>query len=195
MKVIGLTGGIGMGKSTLALQLARLGAKICSADAIVHQLLGQDGEAVDAVGALFPTVVKDGAVDRKALGAIVFADKEQLKRLEQVLHPLVVAAENHFVWEQRRLGAKLVVLDIPLLFETGADARCDVTLTVSAPPFLQRQRVLKRASMSEEKFLRIVRSQMPDREKRRRSDKVVLTGLGKSHSFRQVKQWTMELNQ
>jgi dephospho-CoA kinase len=192
MIVIGLTGSIGMGKSTLAKQLESLGAKMCCADAIVHQLMGKGGKAVAAIGELFDGVVKDGAVDRKALGAIVFNDKEQLKHLEQLLHPLVVAAENAFVWQQRCLGARVAVLDIPLLFETGADQRCDVTLVASAPYFLQAQRVLKRAGMNEEKFKRIVRTQMPDREKRRRADKVVLTGLGKSHSMKTLKAWMQE---
>jgi dephospho-CoA kinase len=192
MIVIGLTGSIGMGKSTLAMQLQSLGAKVCSADAIVHQLMGKGGKAVAAIGELFQGVVKDGAVDRKALGAIVFNDKEQLKRLEQLLHPLVVAAENTFVWQQRCLGARMAVLDIPLLFETGADQRCDVTMVVSAPHFLQRQRVLKRAGMSEEKFKLILRTQMPDRDKRRRADRLVLTGLGKSHSMKTLKTWIQE---
>ncbi len=189
MIVIGLTGSIGMGKSTLALQLASLGAKVCSADAIVHQLMAKGGAAVAEVAKAFPQAVKDGEVDRKALGAIVFNDKTQLKRLEELLHPLVVAAENQFVWEQRRLGARMAVLDIPLLFETGAEQRCDVTLVASAPFFLQKQRVLRRPHMSEQKFLQILRSQLSDRNKRRRADKVVLTGLGKSHSFRTLVTW------
>ena len=189
MIIIGLTGSIGMGKSTLALQLASLGAKVCSADAIVHQLMAKGGAAVAEVAKVFPQAVKDGEVDRKALGAIVFNDKTQLKRLEELLHPLVVVAENQFVWEQRRLGARMAVLDIPLLFETGAEQRCDITLVASAPFFLQKQRVLRRPHMSEQKFLQILRSQLSDRNKRRRADKVVLTGLGKSHSFRTLVTW------
>ena len=189
MIIIGLTGSIGMGKSTLALQLASLGAKVCSADAIVHQLMAKGGAAVAEVAKVFPQAVKDGEVDRKALGAIVFNDKTQLKRLEELLHPLVVVAENQFVWEQRRLGARMAVLDIPLLFETGAEQRCDITLVASAPFLLQKQRVLRRPHMSEQKFLQILRSQLSDRNKRRRADKVVLTGLGKSHSFRTLVTW------
>lgn len=194
MVVIGLTGGIGMGKSTVAGQLARLGAKICNADAIVHALLAEGGAAVQPVGKMFPGTLKAGAVDRKALGEIVFRDKRKLKKLERLLHPLVVAEENRFIARQRRKGAKLVVLDIPLLFETGGHGRCDLTLVASAPHFLQRQRVMRRPGMTGEKFERIVASQMPDRKKRRYADQVVLTGLGKGASFRKVAEIVRQLN-
>jgi len=186
MIVIGLTGGIGMGKSTVAAQLASLGAKVCSADKIVHKLLGEDGEAVAAVGAAFPGVVKTNSVERKLLGEQVFKDKEKLEMLEDILHPLVVAEENHFVAQQQRLGTKLVVLDIPLLFETGAEERCDFTMVVTAPFFVQRQRVLRRPHMTHEKFMAIVAAQMADLHKQQRADFVIETGLGKAHSFRQV---------
>jgi len=187
MIVIGLTGGIGMGKSTVAAQLELLGAKICCADAIVHRLLGKDGAAVAEVGKAFSGVVKNGAVDRKALGEIVFRDKKKLEKLEHILHPLVIAEENRFIEKEGRKGTKLVALDIPLLFETAGETRCDFTVTASAPELLQRQRVMKRPGMTEEKFRRIISSQMPDREKRRRAEHVVLTGLGKAHSFRQLR--------
>jgi dephospho-CoA kinase len=186
MIVIGLTGGIGMGKTTLAAQFARLGAKICSADAIVHKLLSKGGAAVEPVGREFPGTVKNGAVDRKALGEMVFADKKKLKTLENLLHPLVVAEENAFIEKARRKGAKLVVLDIPLLFETAAEKRFHATALASAPHFLQRQRVLRRPHMTAEKFDRILASQMADRLKRRRADMVILTGLGKGYSFRKI---------
>ena len=192
MIVIGLTGSIGMGKSTLASQLALLGAKICNADAIVHELMGKEGKAVADIERLFPGVTKNGSVDRKALGEIVFKDKQQLQRLEQLLHPLVVAEENRFIKEERSKGARMVVLDIPLLFETRASERCDVTLVASAPYFLQRQRVLKRPGMNEQKFARINQSQMADAKKRRRADKVVLTGLGKAVSFKTIAAWLKE---
>ena len=193
MMVIGLTGSIGMGKSTIALQLARLGAKVCCADDIVHRLMAKGGKAVADIERLFPIVIKNGSVDRKALGEIVFKDKHQLRRLEQLLHPLVVAEENRFITQQARKGARLVVLDIPLLYETGAEARCDYVLVASAPYFLQWQRVLKRPGMSEQKFHNIVASQMPDSEKRQRADKVVPTGLGKAFSFRSIAEWIGEL--
>lgn len=185
--VIGLTGGIGMGKSTVASQLALLGAKICNADAIVHRLLGKSGAAVAAVEKLFPGTVKNGAVDRKLLGDVVFHDAAKMKMLEQLLHPLVVAEENRFIERSQRLGAKLVVLDIPLLFETGVEKRCDKVMVASAPAFLQAARVLKRPGMTQAKFRRIIASQLPERAKRKRADAVILTGLGRAYSFRQLK--------
>jgi len=184
--IIGLTGGIGMGKSTIAAQLKALGAKICNADAIVHQLLAKGGAAVDAVGKVFPGVVKHGAVDRKALGEIVFKDKAKLEKLEHLLHPLVVAEENRFIDKAWRKGAKLIVLDIPLLFETTAERRCDIVIVAGAPSFIQKQRVMKRHGMTPDKFERIVATQMPEREKHKRADFVVLTGLGKAYSFKQL---------
>jgi len=186
MIVIGLTGGIGMGKSTVASQLAALGAKVCSADAIVHKLLGVGGGAVEAVGQAFPGVVKKNAVERKALGEIVFKDKTKKLQLEQLLHPLVVAEENWFVEQQKRMGTRLVVLDIPLLFETGAEERCDLTVVVTAPFFVQKQRVMRRLHMTEQKFNAIVGSQLPDLHKQQQADSIIETGLGKAHSFRQV---------
>lgn len=193
MIVIGLTGGIGMGKSTLAAQFARLGAKICSADAIVHKLLSKDGAAVKSISKHFPGTVKNGAVDRKTLGEIVFADKKKLKQLEDILHPLVVKEENAFIEKARRKGAKLVVLDIPLLFETKAEKRFHVTALASAPQFLQKQRVLKRPNMTPAKFDRIIASQMAERAKRRRADLVILTGLGKGYSFRKIAETVRKL--
>ena len=184
--IIGLTGGIGMGKSTVAAQLESLGAKVCNADAIVHKLLSKDGAAVSAVDKTFPGVVKNGVVDRAALGEIVFNDKAQLKALEKLLHPLVVAEENRYIEREWRKGARIIVLDIPLLFETGAEKRCDTVIVASAPGFIQKQRVMKRARMTSEKFTRILGTQMPDREKRKYSDAVILTGLGKAYSFRQA---------
>jgi len=186
MIVIGLTGGIGMGKSTVAAQLAALGAKICNADAIVHKLLAKGGAAVEEVGKSFPGAVKNGAVDRGGLSELVFKDKGKLKLLERILHPLVVAEENRFIGKERRLGAKIVVLDIPLLFETQGEERCDMVIVAGAPPFIQKQRVMKRPNMTEQKFKAIVRSQMPEYEKRNRADRVIQTGLGKGHSFKNV---------
>lgn len=187
MIVIGLTGGIGMGKSTLAAQLEALGAQVCSADAIVHQLTGKGGAAVAKVNKAFPGAVKKGAVDRKALGAIVFHDQKSLKKLERLLHPLVVKEENRFIKEQRKKGATFAVLEIPLLFETGAEKRCDVVILASAAASVQRHRVMQRPGMDRKKFERIVRLQMPEAEKRKRADYVVLTGKGKAHSLKMLK--------
>jgi dephospho-CoA kinase len=179
MIVVGLTGSIGMGKSTAAALLRRLGIPVYDADHAVHQLLARGGGAVPAVAARFPAVVRDGAVDRAALGRIVFADPAQLRALEAIVHPLVSAAQRRFLAAQARRRTRLVVLDIPLLFEAGSDERCAAVLVVSAPAFIQAQRVLRRPGMTAEKFAGIQAKQMPDREKRRRADFVIPTGLGK----------------
>jgi len=188
MIVIGLTGSIGMGKTLLAAQFAALGAKTCSADAIVHTLMEKGGEAVSEIADFFPSVVKNGAVDRLALGRIVFADAQKRILLEQIIHPMVVASENRFIGRQKLLGAKIVVLDIPLLFETSAELRCDATVVATAPHWVQRRRVLKRNHMTQEKFKQILASQMSDKEKRRCADYVVQTGLGRAYSMRRIKQ-------
>ncbi|MDE3060004.1 MAG: dephospho-CoA kinase [Pseudomonadota bacterium] len=193
MLIIGLTGGIGMGKTVLASQLAALGAKIINADDIVHRLLSKGGAAVAPVARHFPQAVKNGTVDRKILGDIVFKDSPKRHMLESILHPLVIAEEIHFMQRQRRRGAKVIVLEIPLLFETGGEKRCDVTIVASAPLFLQHRRVMQRPNMTEEKFRRILAAQMPDREKRRRADAVILTGLGRAYSFRKLKQLVKSL--
>lgn len=185
-RIIGLTGGIGMGKSTVAAQLRRMGAHICNADAIVHRLMGPKGRAVEDIKILFPGVVKHDQVDRKALGDIVFKDPLAMAQLEHLLHPLVIEEENRFIARAKRFGAPLVVLDIPLLFETGGQARCDLVLVASAPTFIQRQRVMARPHMTQAKFARILALQMPDREKRRRADAVIQTGQGKAATFRQL---------
>lgn len=194
MIVLGVTGSIGMGKSTVTRQFAALGARTISADTIVHKLLAKRGKAVRAVAKVFPEVVKNGAVDRKALGKIVFADKKRLAKLEAILHPMVVTEEERFVARHKSKGVKIVVLDIPLLFETGAERRMDRVVVVTAPPSIQRQRVLKRPHMTEEKFKRILKSQMPDIEKRKRADYVVETGQGKAHSFKRVKEIMSEIH-
>lgn len=193
MIVIGLTGSIGMGKSTVAAQFERLGVRVCSADAIVHQLLGKNGFAVPDIAEMFPTAVKDGIVDRKKLGEIVFKNPAKRKELEDLLHPMVVAEEEWFVRKEARKGAKLVVIEIPLLFETGADSRCDITVVVTAPHYLQMQRVMRRPNMTKEKFLAILKAQMPDREKRQRAGVVIQTGLGKRHSALAVAQLVHKL--
>lgn len=187
MLIIGLTGSIGMGKSTIARQFAALGAKICSADACVHKLMSKNGMAVAEVQKEFPTAVKNGVVDRKILGKIVFSDKQKLTLLENILHPLVQKREDDFCAHAKRLGTKLVVLDIPLLFETGGENRVDFTVVVSAPAFIQKQRVMARKGMTTEKFERIIATQMQDLEKRNRADFIIPTGLGKAYSFKLIK--------
>ncbi len=184
MRVLGLTGSIGMGKSTAAAMLRRMGLPVHDADATVHRLFAKGGAAVPAIAAAFPGVVRDGAVDRAALGAKVFHDKAALRRLEGIVHPLVRAAEGAFLRRARRQGQPLVVLDIPLLFETGGERRCDAVAVVSAPAFLQAQRVLRRPGMTPERLAQVLRTQMPDRLKRKRADVVIPTGLGRRPTLR-----------
>jgi dephospho-CoA kinase len=192
--VLGLTGSIGMGKSTAAGMLRRLGVKLFDADAVVHRLLGPGGAAVAAVEALFPGVRDEtGAIDRRRLGMRVFGDPAALRRLEAILHPMVRQAETCFVRQARARRESLVVLDIPLLYETGAPERCDYVLVVSAPARVQRERVMRRPGMTESRFASILRAQMPDREKRRRADFVVPTGLGRGLTFRRLRRVVAEL--
>jgi dephospho-CoA kinase len=186
--VLGLTGSIGMGKSTAAAMLRRLGVPLFDADAAVHRLLAPGGAAVAAVAVTFPGArSEEGAIDRLRLGQHVFGDAEALRRLEGILHPLVRQAEQRFIARARGRREPLVVLDIPLLFESGGVARCDFVLVVSAPARLQRERVMRRPGMSESRFAGILRAQMPDREKRRRADFVVATALGRGVTFRRLK--------
>ncbi|NBC96970.1 MAG: dephospho-CoA kinase, partial [Deinococcus-Thermus bacterium] len=174
MIVLGLTGSIAMGKSTAAAMLRRIGVPVHDSDAAVHALTGPGGAAVPAIAAAFPGTVTatatGAAVDRRALGARVFGDPAALARLEAILHPLVRARSHAFLCRQARHRMPVVVLDIPLLFETGAEARCDRVLVVSAPAFLQRARVLARPGMTEAKLAGILARQMPDAEKRRLAD-------------------------
>lgn len=187
MIVLGLTGSIGMGKTTAAKMLRRMGLPLHDADRAVHRLLAKGGAAVAAVEAAFPGVVADGAVDRERLAGQVFEDRAALKRLEGILHPAVRRATRTFLGHQVRSGRSLVVLDIPLLFETGGEAICDAVAVVTAPPFVQRERVMGRRGMTAARFQAILAKQMPDREKRRRADFVVHTGLSKADTLRQLR--------
>ena len=193
MVIIGLTGSIGMGKSTVARQFAAFGAKVCSADACVHKLMAKGGVAVGEIAKYFTDAVKNHEIDRQVLGKIVFADKKKLTLLENILHPMVQEMEDDFTYRAKNLGAKIVVLDIPLLFETGGEQRVDFTVAVTAPAFIQRQRVMVRKGMTAEKFERIVASQLPSQEKEKRADFVIQTGLGKAHSFMAVKELVSSL--
>ena len=178
MMIVGLTGSIGMGKSTAAKMLRQMGVPVYDADANVHAVQAKGGAALPAIEAAFPGVVKDGVLDRQALGARVFGNKEALRRLESIVHPLVGQRQRAFLKRAARRGEKLVVLDIPLLFEGAGERRVDATLVVSAPAFLQRHRVMARPGMSAERFLGILRQQVPDAEKRRQATIVIPTGLG-----------------
>lgn len=186
MLVLGLTGSIGMGKTTAAGMLRRLGLPLHDADAAVHRLLGPGGAAVAEIAAAFPGVERDGAIDRKALGDRVFGNPAALAALEAILHPRVRRAALAFLRRQARRGVPLAVLDIPLLFETGGEALCDAVVLVSAPARVQAARVLSRPGMTAEKFAAVKAQQMPDAEKRRRADFVVPTGLGRRETLRRL---------
>lgn len=183
LAVLGLTGSIGMGKSTAAAALRRDGIAVHDADAAVHRLLGQGGAAVAPVEAAFPGVTRDGAIDRQALGRRVFGDPVALARLEAIIHPLVQRETRRFLARARRDRRRLVVLDIPLLFETGGERRCDAVMVVTAPRAVQRARVLKRAGMTAERLAGIEARQMPDAEKRRRADFIIPTGLDRRRAL------------
>jgi dephospho-CoA kinase len=186
MIILGLTGSIGMGKTTAARQLRSLGIPVYDADAVVHRLLAKGGAAVAAVGAAFPHVVFGGEVERTRLAARVFDDDAALKALEAIVHPLVHAAERRFLQQARRQRRRLVALDIPLLFETGEDRRVDVVAVVTCPPFLQEQRVLARPGMTLAKLRVIRRRQTADWDKRRAADIVIPTGIGRRAALRRL---------
>lgn len=187
MILIGLTGSIGMGKSTTAAMFREAGVPVYDADAAVHALYAKGGAAVGPVGEAFPGVVKDGAVDREALRQRVLGDPEALKRLNAVVHPLVGLDRVGFFKSAEEAGADMVVLDIPLLFETGGDRNVDAVVVVSCGPDVQRDRVLAREGMSPERLAAILAQQTPDAEKRQRADFVVDTGHGLEAARAQVK--------
>jgi len=185
--VLGLTGSIGMGKSTAAAMLRRLGVPLFDADLVVHCLLAPAGAAVPAVSAAFPGVETEaGGIDRALLGQRVFTNPAALRRLEEILHPMVAAEEKRFLARSRARRVALVVLDIPLLFETGAERRCDYVLVVSVPALVQRQRVMRRPGMTEIRLAAILRKQVPDHRKRQRADFVVSTGAGRGVTLRRL---------
>jgi dephospho-CoA kinase len=187
MIILGLTGSIGMGKSTAAALLRRLGIPVHDADAAVHRLQARGGAAVPAIAAAFPGTVKEGKVDRQALGRIVFADKAALKKLEAILHPLVRREEQKFLAQARAHRRPLVALDIPLLFETHGEQRCDHVMVVSAPRRVQLARVMRRPGMTRERLAGIEARQLPDLLKRARADTVIETGLGRRHSLQAIR--------
>lgn len=191
MIVIGITGSIGMGKTTAANMLKEMGIPVHDSDASVHALLGPDGGAVTAVGAKFPDALqKDAAgrsfIDRQVLGRIVFGDRQKKRELEEILHPLVRAESDAFKEEMRKKAHKIIALDIPLLFETGGEKRVDVTICISAPKDVQRERVLARPGMTSEKFDRIVAGQLPDAEKRKRATYIVESDKGFDDMRKQI---------
>jgi dephospho-CoA kinase len=186
MLILGLTGSLGMGKSTTAKFFAEEGVPVHDADAAVHRLYA--GEAAPLIEAAFPGTTADGKVDREKLGKAVLGHAEAIKKLEHIVHPLVRADEQRFLREASEQGASIAVLDIPLLFETGGDKRCDAVVVVSAPTEIQRQRAFERPGMTEEKFQALLAKQMPDAEKRARADFVVDSGKGFDAARAQVRE-------
>ncbi|KQM31656.1 dephospho-CoA kinase [Rhizobium sp. Leaf68] len=185
MIVIGLTGSIGMGKTTTAKLFAEEGVPVCDSDAVVHDLY--QNEAVGPIANIFPDAVKDGTVDRDRLSKILRENPAQFLALENIVHPLVRAKQDAFVEAQRRNGERFALLDIPLLFETKAEARVDAVVVVSCAAEIQRQRVLSRPGMTEEKFQMILARQMPDGEKRKKADFLIDTGRGIEDARAQVR--------
>lgn len=193
MLLIGLTGSLGMGKSTTLRMLQRLvpGLAVYDADAAVHALYNEPA-TVAAIAKVFPSA-KDGArIDRKKLGAIVFDDPAARLKLEAIIHPRLARAEHAVLTAAARRRAKLAVLDIPLLFETGGHARVDQTLVVTAPAFVQVRRVLRRGT-SPQRMLQILSSQLPDADKKRMANAVIHTGLGRAHTTQSLKRWLRTL--
>jgi len=186
MFILGLTGSLGMGKSTTARFFAEEGVPVHDADADVHRLY--EGEAVPQIEASFPGTTKNGKVDRDELAKRVLRDAAAIKRLEAIVHPLVQAARERFLKEAAKAGAPVAVLDIPLLFETGGEKGCDAVVVVTAPAEQQRLRAFERPDMTEDKLAAILAKQVPDAEKRARADFVVDTGQGFAHARAQVRE-------
>jgi dephospho-CoA kinase len=187
MKIIGLTGSIGMGKSTLANQWRSIGVPVHDADACVHDLMTPNGDAFDAIMTAFPDVIVNKQIDRKVLGKLVFNDPEKRKILENIIHPLVRTRSDKFISLCRKRRVPVCVLDIPLLFETGRDVVMDTVICVSAPSWVQKRRVLARPNMTPEKFKSIVSAQISDYRKRVASDHVIISARGKRHTLNAIK--------
>jgi dephospho-CoA kinase len=185
--IVGLTGSIGMGKSTTSAMFQAEGVPVYDSDAAVHALYASGGAAVAPVQAAFPGVVVDGAIDRARLSAAVVGDPEALRKLEAIVHPLVGAHRIGFFEDAQAAGHDIVVLDVPLLYETGGDKKVHKVVVVSAPAEIQRARVLARPEMTEAKFEAILARQTPDAEKRARADFVIDTGQGLEHARGQVR--------
>jgi dephospho-CoA kinase len=188
MIVIGLTGSVAMGKTAAANMLRDMGLPLHCADDEVHNLLGKDGAAVGVVAHKFPESYdkKNRSIDRKKLGKIIFTNDTKKKELEEMLHPMVRAGQQKFIKNCSKSGNKIAVLDIPLLFETGADKRVDYVICVSAPDFIQKQRAMARSGMTEDKFQKILSAQIPDVEKCARADFVVQTGSGFAYTRQEL---------
>lgn len=193
MRILGLTGGIGMGKSTVARMLRRAGFPVFDADAAVHALQAPGGRALPAIGRLVPGAVRDGVLDRAVLRRAAIADPAVMTGLERIIHPMVRQARDRFLARARRAGHSWAVLDVPLLFETGGDRLCDRVAVVSAPPRVQAYRVARRRGMAPGEVAAVIARQMSDREKRRRADDVICTGLSRNDTTRRVRRLVARL--
>ena len=189
MKIIGLTGGIGMGKSFAARIFRRAGIPVFDADATVHTLQRPGGRAIPAIAREFPGTVTNSTLNRAALRTLVLTDRAALRRLEAILHPLVRAEQRRFLTRARASGARFAVLDVPLLFETGGDKHVDHIVVVSAPAPVQRARIRARRGMPDADIDRMIALQMPDAAKRARAGTVVRTGLSRFHAQRAVRRF------
>ena len=187
MIVLGVTGSIGMGKTWAAYVLRRFGVPVNDSDAEVHRLLREDHAIIAAVQSAFPGVTRDGTIDRREVGRRVFGDEAALSRLESILHPRVKATASQFLQRAGRERRPVVALDVPLLFETGGQARCDAVIVVSAPAFVQTARVLRRARMTPARLAAILARQTPDEAKQRLADFVVPTGLDRRTSLQALR--------
>lgn len=193
MRVLGLTGGIGMGKSTVARLLGAAGFAVFDADAAVHALQAPGGRALPAIADLVPGSVRDGVLDRAVLRRAALADPQIMRGLERIIHPMVRQERMRFLARARRRGRSWAVLDIPLLFETGGDRACDRVAVVSAPRDVQISRIARRRHISADQAATLIARQMPDREKRRRADDVILTGLSRGDTVRRVRRLVARL--
>ena len=193
MIIIGLTGSIAMGKTTTAQMFIKMHIPVYDADKTVHGLFQKGGEAVDEIACAFPSSVIQGAVDRTKLSVIVFNDADKLKTLEKIVHPLVNLKRRQFLVKHQRQKSKMVVLDVPLFFETERTYPCDYIFVTSAPRFLQRQRALAREGMTIDKFKSILARQMPDHKKKKLAHFVIPTGLGKAYAYRILRQRISEI--
>ena len=195
MIILGLTGSIGMGKSTASNMLSRLGVPVCDADALTHQFMAPNGAATSQIKKIFPDTIKCGKIDRQILGKLVLKDTSLLRKLEEIIHPMVWEAQEKFLRDCSRNRYSIAALDIPLLFENGADKRCDVIAVVTAPEFLQKQRVMTRSGMTEERYNNIRSNQMSDQLKRKKADFIINTGIGRRHTFNALSTIVFFLNQ
>jgi len=187
MFILGLTGSIGMGKTTASDVFRREHIPVYNADEAVHRVMRLNGEVIDKIEVMFPGCVKNREVDRNLLGSLVFKKRTRLKALEAIIHPLIQQEEKIFIRKHRLMGAKLIILDIPLLFETGKEVACDAVAVVSAPDFVQRHRVLARQGMNGKKLANILLHQMPNQVKCVKADFIIKTGLGRASATRAIK--------